>query len=56
MIQNRIFTIANDDLKLPPRKMFEVIYQIILGKKSGPRLGSFLSLLDKQWLLERLNI
>jgi len=56
MIQNRIFTIANDDLKLPPRKMFEVIYQVILGKKSGPRLGSFLSLLDKQWLLERLNI
>ncbi len=56
MIQNIIFTIANDDLKIPPRKMFEAIYQVILGKKSGPRLGSFLSLLEKQWLLERLNI
>ncbi len=56
MIQNKIFTIANDDLGLPPRKLFEAIYQVILGKKSGPRLGSFLTLLDKQWLLERLNI
>ncbi len=55
MIQNKIFIIANNDLGLPPRKMFEAIYQVILGKKSGPRLGSFLSLLDKQWLLERLN-
>ena len=55
MIQNKIFIIANNDLGLPPRKMFEAIYQVILGKESGPRLGSFLSLLDKQWLLERLN-
>ncbi|MFW9943183.1 MAG: lysine--tRNA ligase, partial [Candidatus Thorarchaeota archaeon] len=56
LIQNKIFTIANDDLRLPPRKLFEAIYQVILGKKSGPRLGSFLTLLDKEWLLERLNI
>ena len=55
-LQNKIFTIATSDLDLPPRKLFEAIYQIILGKKSGPRLGSFLSLLDKNWLLERLNI
>lgn len=56
LIQNKIFTIANNDLELPPRRLFEAIYQVILGKKSGPRLGSFLALLDKQWLLERLNI
>ena len=55
-LQNKIFTIAKSDLDLPPRKLFEAIYQIILGKKSGPRLGSFLSLLDKNWLLDRLNI
>ena len=55
-IQNKIFSISKDDLNLPPRKFFEAIYQIILGNKSGPRLGSFLSLLDKNWLLERFNI
>ena len=56
LIQNKIFTIAKNNLKFSPRKQFEAIYQIILGKKFGPRLGSFLSLLDKNWLLERLNI
>ncbi|MFX0178349.1 MAG: lysine--tRNA ligase [Candidatus Hodarchaeota archaeon] len=55
-IQNKIFSIAKDDLNLPPRKLFESVYQIILNKKSGPRLGPFLSLLDKAWLLERFNI
>ncbi|MFW9819759.1 MAG: lysine--tRNA ligase [Candidatus Thorarchaeota archaeon] len=55
-IQNKIFSIAKDDLDLPPRKFFELIYQIILGKKNGPRLGPFLSLLDRNWLLRRLDI
>ena len=56
LIQNKIFTIAKNDLKIKPRKLFEAIYQIILGKKNGPRLGSFLSLLDRNWLIDRLNI
>lgn len=55
-IQNKIFNIAKNELKIQPRKLFEAIYQIILGKKSGPRLGPFLSLIDKNWLLERLDI
>ncbi|MFX1461696.1 MAG: lysine--tRNA ligase [Promethearchaeota archaeon] len=55
-VQNHIFSIAKNDIELPPRKLFEAIYQLILGKKSGPRLGPFLSLLEKNWLLERLNI
>lgn len=56
LIQNKIFTIAKNNLKIKPRKLFEAVYQIILGKKYGPRLGSFLSLLDRNWLLDRLNI
>jgi len=55
-IQNKIFTIAKEDLKISPKKMFEGIYLIIIGKKYGPRLGPFLSLLDKNWLLDRLDI
>ncbi|MFX1377778.1 MAG: lysine--tRNA ligase [Promethearchaeota archaeon] len=55
-IQNKIFSIAKNEVNIPPRKLFEIIYQIILGKKSGPRLGPFLALLDKDWLLERLNL
>ncbi|MFX1315122.1 MAG: lysine--tRNA ligase [Promethearchaeota archaeon] len=56
LIQNKIFNIAKKDIKIPPRKLFEAIYLIILRKKSGPRLGPFLTLLDKEWLLERLKV
>ena len=56
VIQNQIFTISKDKLKISPRKMFEAIYLILLGKDSGPRVGPFLALLDRNWLLERLKI
>lgn len=55
-IQNKIFSIAKEDLNIPPRKLFEAIYQIILGRKNGPKLGPFLKILDKEWLLNRLNL
>jgi lysyl-tRNA synthetase class 1 len=55
-IQNKVFSIAKEDLNIPPRKLFEAIYQMILGRKNGPKLGSFLKMLDKEWLLNRLNI
>jgi len=54
-IQNKIFTIAKKELEIPPRKMFEAIYLLLLGSKSGPRLGTFILMLDKPWLLDRLN-
>jgi len=54
-IQNKIFTIAKEEQKIPPRKMFEIFYLILLGKKSGPRLGPFLLIIDKTWFLKRLN-
>ena len=54
-IQNKIFTIAKKELEIPPRKMFEALYLILLGSKSGPRLGPFILMLDKPWLIERLT-
>ncbi|MBD3211119.1 MAG: lysine--tRNA ligase [Candidatus Lokiarchaeota archaeon] len=55
-IQNKIFTIAKEELEISPKKLFQAIYKLILGKKYGPRLGPFLELLDKEWLTKRLNI
>jgi lysyl-tRNA synthetase class 1 len=55
-IQNKIFDIAKEKLSIKPKKIFEAIYLIILGKKYGPRLGPFLSMMDRDWLLERLNL
>ncbi len=55
-IQNTIFTISKDQLNINPKTLFEALYLLILGKKFGPRLGSFLLLLDKDWLINRLTI
>ncbi len=54
-IQNKIYTIAKHGLQINPKELFEAFYLVILGKNSGPRLGSFISLLDKEWLQQRLN-
>ncbi len=55
IIQNKIFTIAKKELEIPPKKLFEAFYLVILGKKVGPRLGPFITMLDRDWLFTRLN-
>jgi len=54
-IQNEIFIISKQRLKMNPKDLFEALYLVVLGKNSGPRLGSFMALLDKEWLQRRLN-
>jgi lysyl-tRNA synthetase class 1 len=36
-------------------KFFGVLYQIFLGSTRGPRLAPFLAVLEKEWVLERLQ-
>jgi lysyl-tRNA synthetase class 1 len=55
-IQNKIFNVAKGKVEISPKKLFQALYQVILGKKYGPRLGSFILLLDKEWLLNRLDL
>lgn len=55
-IQNQIFQIAKKELEIKPKVLFEAIYLLILGKKYGPRLGPFLSIMDRDWLLDRLEL
>lgn len=40
---------------LKPQELFQSLYRLIIGKKSGPRAGWFLSILPKDWLLDRLK-
>jgi len=56
VIQNKIFDISKNELKIKPQKFFKVIYLILIGKEFGPRLGPFLLMLDKVWLINRLSI
>ena len=37
------------------RDWFKLIYEVLLGSQSGPRLGSFFSLLGKDKTVEKFN-
>ncbi len=42
-------------IDIQPGALFEAIYLSILGKKSGPKAGWFLSVIDPMWLKKRLE-
>lgn len=45
-----------DSSGLPPKELFTTLYQLIIGKDSGPRAGWFLSILPRDWLIRRLKL
>lgn len=42
-------------LELEPKQLFSTLYQVLIGKDSGPRAGWFLSTLPRDWLIARLR-
>ncbi|TFG32637.1 lysine--tRNA ligase [Candidatus Thorarchaeota archaeon] len=53
-IQAAIFNTARD-VHVKPKRAFQVLYMILISRKSGPRLGPFLSMLGIDWVLERIK-
>lgn len=45
-----------DEVGLEPKALFAALYQTLIGKDSGPRAGWFLSILPRDWLIERLRL
>jgi lysyl-tRNA synthetase, class I len=45
-----------DSMGLPPKDMFTTLYKALIGKTSGPRAGWFLSILSREWLVNRLQL
>lgn len=45
-----------DSADLPPKQLFQTLYKAIIGKDSGPRAGWFLSMLTRDWLIDRLKL
>ncbi len=41
---------------LQPKEMFSALYKAIINKNSGPRAGWFLSILPRDWLVQRLRL
>lgn len=53
-LHNAIY-VAGQDAGLAPRQTFQVFYRIFLGKDSGPKLGFFLSMLEREFVLRRIK-
>ena len=53
-LHNAIYE-AGKEAGLSPRETFALIYRIFIGKDSGPKAGFFLSMLDKEFVVERLK-
>jgi lysyl-tRNA synthetase class 1 len=53
-IQSLIFNTARE-VDIKPKRAFQLLYRILISRKSGPRLGPFLKLLGNDWVLERIK-
>jgi len=54
-IHSKIFSIAKE-YGINPSDFFKIIYRLFLGKNEGPRLGPFLAILDKNFVINRLRL
>ena len=45
-----------DDMGMAPKELFSTLYRALIGKTSGPRAGWFLSMLPRDWLINRLQL
>jgi lysyl-tRNA synthetase class 1 len=52
-IQTKVFEVARE-VGIKDKRAFIVLYRIIISKKSGPRLGPFINLLGRDWILQRI--
>jgi len=55
LIHELIYSTAKE-MGLNPREAFLASYRILLGKKYGPKLGSFLSSLDREFVIRRYSL
>jgi lysyl-tRNA synthetase, class I len=53
-IHNLIYSIAEKQ-DVSAKKIFTTLYQLILNQKNGPRIGYFLSNLEKEFVLRRIK-
>jgi lysyl-tRNA synthetase class 1 len=47
---------VKEESGLSPKEFFSAIYKLFLGKESGPKVGWFLSTLEKEFIVKRLRL
>ncbi|MEC9336695.1 MAG: hypothetical protein VYC68_04255, partial [Candidatus Thermoplasmatota archaeon] len=50
-----LFYVAQETSGCEAKELFTLIYRVLLGQQRGPRLGFFLSTLEREWVIERLR-
>lgn len=53
-LHNHIYELAQE-IGLKPPELFKAIYLALLGRESGPRAGSFVSVLDRKFVISRFK-
>jgi len=53
-IHTKIYGLSRG-LNIEPKKSFSAVYLALLGKENGPKLGYFLSSLDKKFVMKRFE-
>ncbi|MBN2096082.1 lysine--tRNA ligase [Candidatus Peregrinibacteria bacterium] len=54
-IHGTVHSIVKDNDVFTPKDCFQAIYKLFLGKEYGPQVGWFLSALDKEFVVNRLE-
>jgi lysyl-tRNA synthetase class 1 len=54
-LHNFIYNSAKD-ANVPPQKVFEAIYGLLINKQRGPRAAAFLLALDRDFVVKRLKL
>jgi len=54
-LHKRIYEVSRG-IDLKPEKLFEAIYLVLIGKKKGPRVASFILSLDKEFVRGRFKV
>lgn len=54
-LEKELYQIAKKESGLGSRAFFKTVYQVLLGKDQGPRLAPFLLLLERKWVIDRLE-
>jgi lysyl-tRNA synthetase class 1 len=54
-IHDRIWELAGGFEPTPAAELFRAIYVVLLGKPRGPRAGSFLTVLDREFVVRRFR-
>jgi lysyl-tRNA synthetase class 1 len=53
-LHNHVYEVARK-AGLDPSELFKAIYLVLIGQEFGPRIGNFISALDKDFVIGRLK-